>query len=121
MTSSLFDLTAALSTVRDAAKQLNTADQGSQALAAMAAAISQHQVDILDAITLDLDISRDMAVPELVVEWLNLTPDRVQSYESVAKPVAPIKSLPTFLATPSGKVTCQRSLFFCSTPMTSLA
>ncbi|MEO0805163.1 MAG: aldehyde dehydrogenase family protein [Cyanobacteria bacterium J06643_4] len=88
MTSSLFDLTAALSTVRDAAKQLNTADQGSQALTAMGKALSQHQDDILEANTLDLEISRDMAVPELVVDWLKLTPERVQTTAKIFQRLA---------------------------------
>jgi len=45
----------------------------------MGKAIAHHQDDILEANTLDLEISRDMAIPELVVEWLKLTPERVQT------------------------------------------
>lgn len=45
--------------------------QRSQALVAMAQALRKHQGAILEANTLDLEISREMTVPELVVEWLN--------------------------------------------------
>lgn len=83
MALSSFDLTAALTTVRQAADQLGTtahsADQCSKALEAMGKAIAHHQDDILEANTLDLEISRDMAIPDMVVDWLKLTPERVQT------------------------------------------
>jgi glutamate-5-semialdehyde dehydrogenase len=50
----------------------------SQALQAMAQAIKRQQDDILEANTLDLEASREMAVPELILEWLKLTPERLQ-------------------------------------------
>ncbi|MGD1896000.1 MAG: gamma-glutamyl-phosphate reductase [Phormidesmis sp.] len=78
MTLSLFDLTAALTTVRQCSEQLTSDEQCSKALAVMGSAIAERQDDILEANTLDLEISRDMAVPELVVDWLKLTPERVQ-------------------------------------------
>ncbi len=34
--------------------------------------------DILEANTLDLEMSREMAVPDLVQDWLKLTPERLQ-------------------------------------------
>lgn len=49
------------------------------ALKAMAHAIKSYQNDILEANTLDLEASREMAVPELMVEWLKLTPERLQT------------------------------------------
>ncbi|MEM6452293.1 MAG: gamma-glutamyl-phosphate reductase [Cyanobacteria bacterium P01_C01_bin.69] len=79
MTLSLFDLSAALATVREATEQLSSNEQCSKALSAMGDAISQRQDDILEANTLDLEVSRDMALPELVAEWLKLTPERVQT------------------------------------------
>lgn len=51
----------------------------SHALHIMAAALKSQQDDILEANTLDLEASREMAVPELVLDWLKLTPERVQS------------------------------------------
>ena len=83
MVISSFDLTTALKTVRQAANQLNSTDGGakavSAALEAMGQALQQRKDDILEANTLDLEISRDMAVPDLVVDWLKLTPERVQT------------------------------------------
>ncbi|BBC24660.1 aldehyde dehydrogenase family protein [Pseudanabaena sp. ABRG5-3] len=43
----------------------------------LAEAIKKHKNAILEANTLDLEASRDMAVPELVLEWLKLTPERL--------------------------------------------
>ncbi|MGB3298945.1 MAG: aldehyde dehydrogenase family protein [Phormidesmis sp.] len=92
MALSSFDLTAALRAVRQATEQLNkadhSADQRSKALQAMGQAIAQHQDDILEANTLDLEISRDMAVPDLVVDWLKLTPERVQTAASIFQRLA---------------------------------
>jgi glutamate-5-semialdehyde dehydrogenase len=50
-----------------------------QAIQAMAAALKNATADILEANTLDLESSREMAVPELIVEWLKLTPERLQN------------------------------------------
>ena len=43
----------------------------------LAEAVKKHKNSILEANTLDLEASRDMAVPELLLEWLKLTPDRL--------------------------------------------
>ncbi|MEO1391752.1 MAG: aldehyde dehydrogenase family protein [Cyanobacteria bacterium J06634_5] len=83
MTLSSVDLTAALKSMRRAARQLATPEKCSQVLEAMGVAIAQHQDDILEANTLDLEISRDMAVPEQVVDWLKLTPERVQTTAAI--------------------------------------
>ncbi len=92
MSLSSFNLTA----VRQATEQLNTADQPaadaadqcSKALEAMGQALAQQQDDILEANTLDLEISRDMAVPDLVVDWLKLTPERVQTAATIFQRLA---------------------------------
>lgn len=93
MTLSLLDLTAALTTVRDCTQQLTSDEQCSRALVAMGEALSQRQDDVLEANTLDLEISRDMAVPELVVDWLKLTPERVQTAAKVCQRLAAIGSV----------------------------
>ncbi|MEB3359090.1 MAG: glutamate-5-semialdehyde dehydrogenase [Synechococcales bacterium] len=49
------------------------------ALGRMADIIRFRQDDILEANTLDLEASREMAVPELILEWLKLTPERLQT------------------------------------------
>ncbi|MGB3296372.1 MAG: aldehyde dehydrogenase family protein [Phormidesmis sp.] len=83
MAISSFDLTTALKAVRQAANQLDSTDSCSEAVSAalesMGQALTQRKDDILEANTLDLEISRDMAVPDLVVDWLKLTPERVQT------------------------------------------
>lgn len=92
MAISSFDLISALSVVRQATEQLSAADHSadkcSRALEAMGKALSQHQDDILEANTLDLEISRDMAVPNLVVDWLKLTPERVQTVATIFQRLA---------------------------------
>lgn len=57
----------------------------SQAVAAMAEALKRHQNEILEANTLDLEASREMAVPELILEWLKLTPERLQTVAYLLK------------------------------------
>jgi glutamate-5-semialdehyde dehydrogenase len=51
----------------------------SRGVQAMAKALSNSFDDILEANTLDLEASREMAVPELIWEWLKLTPERLQT------------------------------------------
>ena len=51
----------------------------SRALFAMASALKYSFDDILEANTLDLEASREMAVPELILDWLKLTPERLQT------------------------------------------
>src|ERR671932_1703078 len=51
----------------------------SRGIQAMAKALSQSFDDILEANTLDLEASREMAVPEIIWEWLKLTPERLGS------------------------------------------
>ncbi|MCU0571301.1 MAG: gamma-glutamyl-phosphate reductase, partial [Oculatellaceae cyanobacterium Prado106] len=50
----------------------------SHALQLMAEALLESQDDILEANTLDLEASREMAVPDLILDWLKLTPERLQ-------------------------------------------
>ena len=51
--------------------------QHSQALKAMGEAVLSAHAQILEANTLDLEVSREMAVPEQVTDWLKLTPERI--------------------------------------------
>ena len=50
-----------------------------RALSLMATALKERQNDILEANTLDLETSREMAIPDLVLDWLKLTPERLQT------------------------------------------
>lgn len=51
----------------------------SRAVQAMAQALKTQQDAILEANTLDLEASREMAIPELILDWLKLTPERLQN------------------------------------------
>ncbi|MBF2064625.1 MAG: glutamate-5-semialdehyde dehydrogenase [Calothrix sp. C42_A2020_038] len=51
----------------------------SRAVLAMASTLSTAFDDILEANTLDLEASREMAVPELILDWLKLTPERLEA------------------------------------------
>lgn len=50
----------------------------SRAVLAMAEAMARSFDDILEANTLDLEASREMAVPDLILDWLKLTPKRLE-------------------------------------------
>ncbi|MEM8639483.1 MAG: gamma-glutamyl-phosphate reductase [Cyanobacteria bacterium P01_G01_bin.54] len=47
-------------------------------LRTMAQFLADSQARILEANTLDLEVSREMAVPEVLQDWLKLTPERLQ-------------------------------------------
>ena len=51
----------------------------SRAVQAMAQALRSRQDDLLEANTLDLEMSREMAISELLLDWLKLTPERIQT------------------------------------------
>lgn len=55
---------------------------------AMAKALKNAFDDILEANTVDLETCREMAVPELIVDWLKLTPERLQSTVEILQVVA---------------------------------
>lgn len=83
-TNSTLEMAAALGRVRQAASQLaRSAAARSAALANIGEALRQHQDDILEANTLDLEVSREMAIPDFVVDWLKLTPERLQTVTQI--------------------------------------
>ncbi|MCL1465085.1 glutamate-5-semialdehyde dehydrogenase [Argonema galeatum] len=51
----------------------------SRAVVAMAQALKRASDEILEANTLDLLASREMAVPDIILDWLKLTPERLQT------------------------------------------
>lgn len=59
-----------------------------KALQAMARFLQQYANDILEANTLDLEASREMAVPELILDWLKLTPERLQAAVQILQRLA---------------------------------
>ena len=65
-----------------------TSTDRAKALQAMAVALNARQNDILEANTLDLEASREMAIPELIVEWLKLTPQRLHETVQILERLA---------------------------------
>ena len=51
----------------------------SRGVQAMAQSLRNYFDSILEANTLDLEASREMAVPEIILEWMKLTPERLQT------------------------------------------
>ncbi len=77
--------------------------QRSRALQLMAEALSERQNDILEANTLDLEVSREMALPDLMLEWLKLTPERLQTAGQIlqrlaelADPIQQVLNVPVY-------------------------
>ena len=60
----------------------------SQAVNRMAEKLQECFDDILQANTLDLEISREMAVPDLILEWLKLTPQRLKAAVGILQNLA---------------------------------
>ncbi|MFH7245414.1 MAG: aldehyde dehydrogenase family protein [Spirulina sp.] len=60
----------------------------SQVLEAMAAQLEDSQNEILEANTLDLEASLEMAVPDLVLDWLKLTPERLHIASKILRRLA---------------------------------
>lgn len=59
---------------------LASSKQREQAIASMATALRSAFHDILEANTLDLEASRELGITDLLLEWLKLTPERLQRY-----------------------------------------
>lgn len=69
----------------------------------MADALLDRQNDILEANTLDLEASREMAIPDLVLEWLKLTPERLQTagqilqrLSEISDPIQQVLNVPSY-------------------------
>jgi glutamate-5-semialdehyde dehydrogenase len=59
---------------------VTSSKQREQAIESMAASLRSAFQDILEANTLDLEASRELAISDLLLEWLKLTPERLQRY-----------------------------------------
>ncbi|MBE9108739.1 aldehyde dehydrogenase family protein [Nodosilinea sp. LEGE 07298] len=84
------DFSVAVEQVRQASHVLVAAgaDAQSRLLEAVATAVEASLDDILEANTLDLEASLDMAVPERVLDWLKLTPERLQTTAKILRRLA---------------------------------
>ena len=59
-----------------------------QGIMMLATAMESSLDEILEANTLDLETSREMAVPEPIIDWLKLTPERLETAINVLKQLA---------------------------------
>ena len=57
-------------------------------LSRLSVLIDKRKDDILEANTLDLEASREMAVPDLMLDWLRLTPERIQNLVNILNALA---------------------------------
>jgi glutamate-5-semialdehyde dehydrogenase len=76
-----FDIVNVVRVARQSSLELSAlkGSNRSRALQTMAQSLKRWQDDILDANTLDLEASREMEMPELILDWLKLTPERIQA------------------------------------------
>lgn len=93
---SLAELSALIRQVRQAAKALEKIEQTTEALHLATQAFREATDSILEANTLDLEASLEMAVPELVVEWLKLTPERLNTAITILERLANLDSVTSF-------------------------
>jgi len=59
-------------------------------LGCLAQVLQDRQDDLLEANTIDLEVSRDLAIPSLVLNWLKLTPERLQTLRLMLNQLAVI-------------------------------
>jgi glutamate-5-semialdehyde dehydrogenase len=72
---------------------LTSGKQREQAIGSMATALRWAFNDILEANTLDLEASRELGISDLLLEWLKLTPERLQRYIDLLHRLGEISSM----------------------------
>jgi glutamate-5-semialdehyde dehydrogenase len=106
--SSTFDPAARLHQIRRAATTLGKTDSQTrnQVIQRLAEELREHQNELLEANTLDLEMSRELAVPGVVLNWLKLTPERLSRVGSILDQLVhlpdPLMSHPMMLPTAQG-------------------
>lgn len=85
-----FDLAALLQRVREASLELahTKSQERDRGLQILADCLKAQQNAILEANTLDLEASREMAIPDIVLGWLKLTPERLQTTVRILQQLA---------------------------------
>ena len=81
-----------------------SADVQSQILESMATRLEHAQDDILEANTLDLEASLEMAVPDLVLDWLKLTPERLNISIKILRRLASLGDSRVLFPQPVGRL-----------------
>jgi glutamate-5-semialdehyde dehydrogenase len=87
---------------------LSSTPQREQAICSMATALRADFHDILEANTLDLEASRQLDISELLLEWLKLTPERLQRYIDLLYRLGELAAIPGHndVCAPSGDRHC---------------
>jgi glutamate-5-semialdehyde dehydrogenase len=80
------------------------AEAQSRVLESMADKLAASQDSILEANTLDLEASLEMAVPELVVDWLKLTPERLSTATKILRRLASLGDSRVLFPQPVGRL-----------------
>ncbi|NEQ45124.1 MAG: aldehyde dehydrogenase family protein [Leptolyngbya sp. SIOISBB] len=93
---SLAELSALIRQARQAAQALGQMGQTNKVLRLASQAFRDASDTILEANTLDLEASLEMAVPELVVEWLKLTPERLNTAITILERLSQLDSVTSF-------------------------
>jgi glutamate-5-semialdehyde dehydrogenase len=95
--------------LRQAAQTLvaTGAEVQSKILESMATRLEASQDSILEANTLDLEASLEMAVPELVVDWLKLTPERLNTAIKILRRLASLGDSRVLFPQPVGRLSKQ--------------
>jgi len=83
---------------------LTSSKQREQAIGSMATSLRGSFHDILEANTLDLEASRDSAISDLLLDWLKLTPERLQRHIDLLHRLGELSSMcgSTDLGSPAG-------------------
>jgi glutamate-5-semialdehyde dehydrogenase len=89
-------------------------EQQNQLLLKIAEALKQELIHILEANTYDLEASREMAIPDLLLEWMKLTPDRLHRTIDYLKHLA-------HLPNPLAQNTVTYNHYFKTVPLGSVA
>jgi glutamate-5-semialdehyde dehydrogenase len=84
--------------------RLTSSRQREQAIRSMAASLRGAFQDILEANTLDLEASRDAGISNLLLDWLKLTPERLQRYIDLLDRLGELSAVPSNndLSSPAG-------------------
>jgi glutamate-5-semialdehyde dehydrogenase len=98
---------------------LTSTKQREQAIVAMATSLREAFHDILEANTLDLEANREWGSSDLLLEWLKLTPERLQRYIDLLHRLGEIASVSS--ANDAGSQTNDRHRYSQVKPLGTIA
>jgi glutamate-5-semialdehyde dehydrogenase len=98
---------------------LTSTKQREQAIESMAKSLREAFNDILEANTLDLEASREWGISDLLLEWLKLTPERLQRYIDLLHRLGEIASVSS--ANEAGSQTSDRHRYSQVKPLGTIA